>query len=497
MNKNYSNKEYSEKEMEQILKSDMEVPEYVNERIQDTYKSLGIQSGGTVKYRKKHRAWTTVAAAAALVAGLSITGFAASRLLSVSVSDKDGKVQYAVQVDNEKPAHKIEVEPTYMPEGYELGDENSPFGGKWHNNSTGGGITIIPINAAELYLQQELGDSPTGKFSTEDYREEINLDGQKLGVFVSDDSYVDSEDTVKNIYLFNEEEGYMIQVWSKSDLPAEELLKVAKGLKVTVLDETVPYATQAEIEAELQARENWNKENKIRNAAGVDADRIYAVGDAIGNPYAQDEEEVARMKEAGIWGDVLYTVVSAEVKDSISPDEYPAENFINYDEVAPWMNEDGTLKPHERYRCEECTGMTGEGTLETANSKYVVVKMKARNVGETDVEDASIAPDLTTLIPGEDGGYAYPTTQFHSANENYHMQWGSNGGSSFPIYYDDMCYTEGTQRLKHSLFRPMAAGEEREYTLIYVVDEDQTDNLYLEFYSWENGMETPYVKITK
>lgn len=488
MNKNHSNKEYSEKDIEQILKSDIEVPEYVNERIQDTYKSLGIQPARKVKYKKKRRTWTTVAAAAALVAGISITGFAASRLLSVSVSDENDKVKYEVLVDREKPAHKIEAEPTYMPEGYELGDENSPFGGKWHNSSTGGGISIITSNAAEVDRMQRLGDGVMQDFSKEDYREEMNLDGQKMGVFVSDDFYVDSDDTVKNIYLFNEEDGYMIQVWSKSNLPAEELMKVAEGLKVTVLDETVAYASEEEIEKELEARKSWKKEQEIQNASGVTADRIYAVGDAIGNPYEQDEEVVA------ILGDILYTVVSSEVKDSISLDEYPAENFINYDEVAPWMNEDGTLKPHERYRCED---YTGEGTLETANSKYVVVKMKARNVGETDAEDTSIAPGLTTLIPREDGNYACPTVRFHTANENYHMQWGGNDGNSFPIYYDDMCYTEGVQRLKHSLFRPMAAGEEREYTLIYVVDEDQADNLYLEFFDWETGRETPYVKIEK
>ena len=29
-------------------------------------------------------------------------------------------------------------------------------------------------------------------------------------------------------------------VWSESDLPAEEVIKVAEGLKIEVLDETVP-----------------------------------------------------------------------------------------------------------------------------------------------------------------------------------------------------------------------------------------------------------------
>ena len=43
-----------------------------------------------------------------------------------------------------------------------------------------------------------------------------------------DSEYVDSEKTEKMLYLFNEEEGYGIYIHNTSDLPQEEIEKVAE-----------------------------------------------------------------------------------------------------------------------------------------------------------------------------------------------------------------------------------------------------------------------------
>ena len=72
--------------------------------------------------------------------------------------------------------------------------------------------------------------------------------------------------------------------------------------------------------------------------------------------------------------------------------------------------------------------------------------------------------------------------QLVGANENYNLQWTAGNGASFPIYFDKIYYTEGVQRMKDAFFRPLAAGETLEYTLVYVADEDQLDSLYLDIY---------------
>ena len=77
---------------------------------------------------------------------------------------------------------------------------------------------------------------------------------------------------------------------------------------------------------------------------------------------------------------------------------------------------------------------------------------------------------------------------------------GAERRRSFPVYFDKQ-FSEGIQGMKAGLFVPLAPGEEMEYTLVYVVDEDQTANIYLQFYP-QNQMEvggkyltTPYVDI--
>ena len=99
----------------------------------------------------------------------------------------------------------------------------------------------------------------------------------------------------------------------------------------------------------------------------------------------------------------------------------------------------------------------------------------------------------------EDGSLSKTDYTLTSANENYELQWLSNDMASFPIYFDKIYYTEGVQRIKHALFRPLAAGETLEYTLVYVADEDQLDSLYLDIYpgygNTEEGVAAPYVKV--
>ncbi len=497
-------KEYSPKEIERILKQNIEIPGAVEDRIQQTYETLGMEGEVTMRYTKKHKVWAAVAAVAILTVGISVVTVAASKFLTADLLEKEGSVQYNFQVDKDFEAHEISVEPTYMPKGYELGDENSPYGGKWHNYDTDGGITIIPLNAAELDRIERTGGADFLEYPRDEHIKEMEISGMKTNVFVSDSFYMDSEKTTKNLYLFNEEYGYGVQIFSYSDLPAEELIKVAEGLEITVLDTVVPYATDEELAAEKEDEETYQSEEEQYRSTGVIAERIFEIGDEVRDPLM----EADLGDDAYQWDDIRFTVEEVQIKDALPADEYPVENYISYEEIQPWMNEDGSLKAHERYRYTEGQGES-EKVLETASSKYVVVKMKAKNCGTTASDwnkesGVSIAPDLTTLTPREDGNYSYPESSFMSANEGYSLQWYASNGSSFPVYFDQIYYTEGTQRLKHALFRPIEPGEELEYTLAYVADEDQLDNLYLWFFPGTGGtaadgtmIQSPYVRISE
>lgn len=485
-------KEYSDRETEKILKQEIEIPEKVNQRIQDTYAYLEIEKEKTGRRKGRGYTWKIAVAALAIIAGLGTVGFAANKYMAVLKSEKGESIQYTFQVDRTKEAHAIQVEPTYMPDGYVCGEKDSAYYGKWHNEETGGGISIIPMNAAELDKMERLDQTDEFlHYKRSEQQKEMSLGDQQVDVYVSEDFYIDSDNTIKNIYLYNEEEGYAIQVWSRSNLPYEEVLKVAEGLKVTVLDKVVPYATDEEIkEAKAEIKQLENAGTGVDSVSNVD---VYAMGDEIANPFTKVESIKDEVD------DVRFTVNAVEIKDSISLDEYPQENFIDYEnEMKPWMNEDGTLKEHERY----VMGANGEiEKTETVHSKYVIVHMTAKNCGDTQSEwnqsdGVSIAPDMTTLVSNGDGILVRQVCLYSSANEDYMLQWSSSDGSSFPVYFDKMYYTGDVQRLKHGLWHPLAAGEELEYTLIYIVDEDQVDQSYLWFFSGVGGTDEQGVPIT-
>ena len=222
--------EYSKKEIERILKQDVEIPEKIEERIQDTYEQLGIGKKVTMKYTKKRRTWAAIAAVAVLAAGMSIVTLAANKFLSANLVENEDSVKYDFQVDREKEAHRISVEETYIPEGYTLYGEDSPYGNKWHNEENGGAISIIPYNAADLDYLERTGGAEFMSYSKDSHLESLDISGMKTDVFVNDSFYTDSEETVKRIYLFNVEYGYGLMVWFERDLPAEEVVKVAEGL---------------------------------------------------------------------------------------------------------------------------------------------------------------------------------------------------------------------------------------------------------------------------
>ena len=81
---------------------------------------------------------------------------------------------------------------------------------------------------------------------------------------------------LKRIYLFNEEYGYGVMVWSESDLPAEEVIKVAEGLKIEVLDETVAYMTDEELK-KLEADQEADKQNSTRTVSYTHLDKVQTV----------------------------------------------------------------------------------------------------------------------------------------------------------------------------------------------------------------------------
>ena len=98
-------KEYSQQDVERILKSNAQIPESVDERIRDTYRELGLigntgrkSTGKRTVHRKKRKVWAAVAAAAVLTTGLGGTVFAVSQLMNADLKETEDGLIHEISI---------------------------------------------------------------------------------------------------------------------------------------------------------------------------------------------------------------------------------------------------------------------------------------------------------------------------------------------------------------------------------------------------------------
>lgn len=470
---------YSQEEMERILKSSVEIPDSVEQKINDTYRDLGLadKSGSRTVRKRKRKAWVTIAAAAALVAGLGVTVYAAGQFFSAQLTQEGDKLTYSLNVDPAgTEAHEIRVTPGYVPEGY-VYQEEGPYESKWYNEETGGSMSVIPYNAAELYEISQTQDDPLhAPFNEDSFVKAVDIQGMSVDIFSSEGDYIDSDETIQNIFVFNEEWGYAVHVYLDGpDLADDEAVRVAEGLDIEVLDTTVPYPTEEEIAAINE--ENQRIENEIKNAAsGITDDSIRGLNDVMkidGSIYDHGIE---------------YQAVDIQVTDTLPPDEFPEENFIvDYDStLAEYVNEDGSLKPHERF-----TNAASRKT-ESAEASFIIVTTKIRNTGDT-AQDVYLSPFLRHL--DENGNGTYRLSQPRDKSSPAQESWKRLTTDGFPFYQSAPNNGETEE-----LFTTIHPGEEIECTSVYVADNDCLDSAYMQYFNiGAAAADTPelYVKVTE
>lgn len=353
---------------------------------------------------------------------------------------------------------------------------DGPHTGKYHNDETEGGMTIVPFNAVELYFRTATGNNWLDVVYVEDaFVKTVENNGTVLNLFKEDSIYEDDGTVFQNAYLFNEEEGYAVWVHvSGIGIAEDEAEKVAENLTVTVLDETVPYATEEEIA--LARKQNEAAENNYQEKPAIESGSIHNVGDILTAPDSATDLTNAE-----------FTVTDIRVVDSMPADKYPEENYIvDYDEdIAPLLEQDGTMKAHKRYDTDAGESIDKDKT-ETVNSKFIIADVEITNTGDT-AEEIQIAPALELLK--ETGSGTYETFWYTSASKAYSelARW-----EGTPIYQSVQQFTDNNK--KHVYFAEIGEGETIKCTFAYVVDEDCVDNACLAFFKM-GGSEINYPRV--
>ena len=471
---------YSQEEMERILKSNVEIPCPVEQKINDAYRNLGLtdEKNSRRVHRHKKKAWVTIAAAAALIAGLGVTVYAAGQFFHAQLTQKDDKLTYSLNIDSsEKEAHEIRVTPGYIPEGY-VRQENNTYESNWYNEESKGTISVIPYNASELYEMSLTQEDPLPVFSEDSFIESVDIRGMNVDIFSDDGYYIDSEENIQNIFVFNEEWGYAVHIWMDDpELSDSVALKVAEGLDIEVLDTTVPYPTDEEIAAINE--ENQRIEEEIKKAStGITDDSIRGLDEVM---KIEDDESV-------FYQGIEYQAVDIQVTDTLPPDEFLKENFIRdtYPNLTEYVNEDGSLKPHERFTD------AGSQETESAEASFIIVTTKIRNTRGT-AQKILLSPSLRHLDENDNGTYrlSQPRDKSSPAQES----WKRLTTDGLP-FYQSAPNNGGADEL----FTTIHPGEEIECTSVYVADNDCLGSAYMQFFGLSEaaaGSPALYVKVTE
>lgn len=471
--------------LDQMMRQELEIPRQVEEKMQEAYRTIGADPKAARKRSGIHGRWAAVAAAAMFIAAVPAGVYAANHFYSKTVQKNGNDLTYQFNVDYSMTPNDIEVSAGYIPKGFEL-KKDGLYAGKIHNDATGEGITIMPYNGANIADFQRFDC-----FNVESVEKtEIqNLEAHIL-------TMKNMKKVTKDIFLFNEADGYLVGVWTDAEsLPEEELKKVAENLKITKLDTQVEYQ---KVKAEKSGTEG---DAASMGGIAIAKDKIHNIGEELKSPYLEKEGGQFAKHDA----DIRYTVQSVEVKDKLDQKEFPQKNYGQYkEEVLPWLAEDGTLKPHTRYSLKANGGVDNQSAKDV-DSKFVVVKMKAQNVKgsldktEADPQYGIMTPELAFYEKKADGTLGSMKKEYVT-EDGYGLQFMAGYGASFPIYFDRAENLEGIARQKDFCFYTLAEGDTVEYTVVYVADEDLLDNAYVQMYNRNAaGSQTDcaFVKITK
>lgn len=443
---------------------------YKNTGLRDNY----AKNSGHLRIRK----WMMAAAAVGILMISSLTVMAVNGFFTKTMTEENGTVDYKFKIDYELTMNEITITPGYIPEGYEkmTGDAlKYCTDGEWQN-----GISIGLITTGDLVGRENM--------TIENIKnvEKTVINGMEAHILLAQEpdmerwtSYFD-----KQILLFNPEEGYVASIWGGNDITLEELKKVAEGLTFTKTDGEIDLETikeeQEGKETQEELNEKWMNEAMESWNYGVPKEHVLQIGQSS-QVYGLTSMEDSLLK---------ITVKSVEICDSIAG--LPTENFTDYENLQRGLNEDGTLKPYKRLVMErQEDGSYQETAREEVTQKFVKLSMQAENPTTEMQEFWAGMPIITWLEPKEDGSYAYSDLYIEPLNfQEYHGEY-----DGMPIYFDQSGFTEELR--KHFLFRELQPQEVLEYTLIYLVDEDRLDNMYLNVQGNSDGKDSGYDPVSE
>lgn len=397
------------------------------------------------------RGWVTAAAVAALVILIPSAVYAAVTYFLKNVNRDEDDLTYEFTLNYELVPGEYQVKADYIPEGF-ADDEDGD--GKYYAEADDGWITIMPIyTTAEI---ERINSEITVKGI--DQVEHRELSGMEADVI----TFQDADRNLSNvdIFLFNAEEGYVLEIVAGYQVDRKELLKFADSLSVervgdgryeTEDEKAARQKEEADTEASLlEGEKRWDALMEL----GIPEEKIHGVGEEL--------------KVEGYEQCLGFTVTDYAFVDSM--EGFAEENFFDFSRFDGWLNEDKTLRPYARQHFDKENNLLAE---EQTAQEFLWVDLKVHCYDDTD-PDIPLDFTLQYVTKREDGTLTWAEDSYEAVPaENYWLQMDDSA-----VYFDKAVNVSGESR-NHFFYREMKAGEDLEYTLLFVVDQDRKDDFLL------------------
>lgn len=432
------------------MKKNMEekLPQIVEDRLQEAYEQ--IRKGEIKQMKKKKRTyhnWMSAAAVLILIITIPSVVYAAVVYFQKTEHRNADELTYQFTLNYELVPGEYQVTPSYIPEGLkDTGD------GKYlsADNSDNGWITVMPV-----YTTAEL-EKIDGELTVTDIEkiEHTILSGMDADVITFQEAQKYQSPTY--LFLFNENDGYVLHIIADCTIDQKELLKFADSLTVTRVgdghyetEEEKALREQAEGNTDLAALEsqkNWDALIEL----GIPEDKIFQIGEEL---YNRDNA-------------YSYTVTDYEYLNNI--EEFDERDFFDYTRFDGWLNTDKTLHPYTRMHYDK-NGRLLEETQ--AEQEFLCVNIKVRCYTGCDVPTSFT---LEYVTKKQNNTYTWAEDVYTPVpEENYFLQIDNSA-----VYFNKAVNTSPAAR-NDFFFREMQSGEELEYTLLFVIDKDRKNDFLL------------------
>lgn len=422
------------------------LPKIVEDKMQEAYRQ--IRKGETERMKRRKTAvrnWMSAAAVIILVIAIPSFVYAAVVYFQKTERRNEDQLIYDFSLNYELMPGEYRITAGYIPEGlHDNGD------GKYYADDDRW-ITIMPI-----YTTAEL-EKINNQISV-DHIEKVEhktLSGMAADVISFRDA--DTNLTPGCIFLFNEKEGYVLQIVAAYSFDHKELLRFADSLTVTRVGDGSYESTEEKAlrekeeneaaQAALESQKNWDALISL----GIPDSKIYSIGEEL--PV-----------DDGACG---YTITDYEFLESA--DGYEAENFFDYTRFNGWLNTDKTLRPYTRMKYDKNGSLLAE---EQTEQEFLRVNIKVHRYGSTAEVPFNFILQYTDKT--RDGALTWSKNYCTSVpKEHYDLQMDNSA-----VWFDQAVNTDNDSRSSF-FFREMSAGEELNYTLLFVIDKDRKQDFLL------------------